>query len=200
MEKVSDWLSEFRNDPANAALLKGEPFWMKAKAKAAADAAAGVSPKWKSIPEIELEFSGPRLWKKWMQDQKENRKIFRSGMLERDHYAALPHQWIAHPVELWSMKEVKNRLKWLKEQRGTLLGKPDKVHELATNTRKIRKYTRELFRRGTAEYLKQERDGRNARRRQRRVEAKKRAKKALVDRWFQARKERRLAKAPQSHK
>lgn len=130
----------------------------------------------------------------WEAKKREFRaKYGRSGMLERDDFCA-PNDWTPHSPSYWTIKELKNRLKWLKKQRGTLLGKPKKVKELAENTRKIRKYTWELFRRYGAKRLARELKEKNRLRRYWRAMDKRKAQKALTDKWFEARKQKRLAR------
>ncbi|CUS32245.1 hypothetical protein COMA1_10527 [Candidatus Nitrospira nitrosa] len=130
----------------------------------------------------------------WEAEKREFREKYgRSGMLERDDFCA-PNNWTPYRPSYWTIKELKNRLKWLKDQRGTLLGKPEKVKELAENTRKIRKYTLELFRRYGAKRLARELKEKNRLRRYWRAMDKRKARKVLTDKWFEARKQKRLAR------
>jgi hypothetical protein len=100
----------------------------------------------------------------------------RVGMLERDL-----EKFVPHPARLWSKRELKNRIAYLREQRGKLLGKPDKVEQLEKNRRKLAKYTKELFRRESGRNQKKEREAYNAKRRRARALAKRKRLKALAD-------------------
>lgn len=130
----------------------------------------------------------------WEAEKREFREKYgRSGMLERDDFCT-DENWAPYRPSYWTIKELKNRLKWLKKQRGTLLGKPEKVKELAENTRKIRKYTGELFKRYGAKRLARELKEKNRLRRYWRAMDKRKARKVLTDKWFEARKQKRLAR------
>ncbi len=130
----------------------------------------------------------------WEAEKREIREKYgRMGMLDQDHMCA-PSEWTPYRPSYWTIRELKNRLKWLKDQRGTLLGKPEKVKELEENTRKIRKYTLELFKRYSAKRLAKELKEKNRLRRYWRAMDNRKARKVLTDKWFEARKQKRLVR------
>jgi hypothetical protein len=108
----------------------------------------------------------------------------RLGMLERDF-----EKFVPHAARLWTKRELKNRIAYLKDQRRSLLGKPEKLQDLEKNRRKLEKYTKELFRRESTRNQKKEREEYNAKRRRARAIAKRRRLKALADAaWARRRK------------
>jgi len=127
--------------------------------------------------------------KEWAELEKMRREIRafagRFGMLERDF-----DKFVPHPPRRWTKRELKNRIAWLREQRGQLLGS-DKTEEIAGNGSKLAMYTRELFRRESAKNQQKERDEYNAMRRWKRAVAKQKRRKALVDKWLKERKAKR---------
>jgi hypothetical protein len=106
-------------------------------------------------------------------------------MLERDF-----DKFVPHPPHLWSKRELKNRIAYLRNQRGNLLGKPDNVQALEKNRRKLAKYTKELFRRESGRNQKKEREEYNAKRRRARALAKRKRLKALADAAWAARRQK----------
>lgn len=116
--------------------------------------------------------------------------VGRGGMREGDH---LDSTFTPYPVQFWTDKELKNRLRWLKKQRAELLGKPEKIRELARNAEKIRRYTRELFRRCSKEGMEQSRKEFNRLRRSRRRIAKQRKIAALMKSWKEKKRAERAA-------
>jgi hypothetical protein len=116
------------------------------------------------------------------QERQEIEKYGRIGMLQRDF-----DKFIPHPARKWSKRELKNRIAWLKKERGRLLGRPEKAADLEKTKQKLARYTRELFRRESARNQKKERDEHNAKRRRARAAAKKKRLKALTDAWIEKR-------------
>jgi hypothetical protein len=112
--------------------------------------------------------------------------VGRGGMRPGDAFFFVP--W---PKQFWTMRELKNRITWLKKERGRLLGKPGKEQALDKVTLKLQQYTRELFRRYSVEGIKQTRDEYNRLRRSKRKIAKRRKVAALMRKWGEKKKAER---------
>lgn len=112
----------------------------------------------------------------------------RTGMLDEDLFDFQPYS-----IKLWTVVQLKNRINWLKKQKASIIGKEGKAKEAEELQRKVRMYTKELFKRFSPERLAEERAEVNRKRRLKRQRAKQRAKVALVDRWFAERKAKRKA-------
>lgn len=116
--------------------------------------------------------------------------VGRGGMRAGDCFAAT---FVMYPVYLWTLKELKNRIAWLKRERGRLLGKPNRKGELAKNAAKLQKYTHELFKRYSPEGITKTRDEHNRLRRSRRKIAKQRKIAALMRTYKEKKLVERLA-------
>lgn len=124
----------------------------------------------------------------------------RMGMTEADHFGTV---FVRTPPRHWSKKELRNRIAWLRGERGKILGGAlpvnsasgrhfaNKNEALQVTDRKLAKYKRELFRRESARNQKAEREEFNAKRRRKRAEAKRKVQKTLVDAWLARRQESR---------
>ena len=88
------------------------------------------------------------------------------------------------PLAKWPLNKLKARLRWLKKQKTGLLP-GDKLDE---NMEKIRRFTKEIFRRYSAEYVERERKKRNAARRKARAKMKQAAQWKKERDWFERRK------------
>jgi hypothetical protein len=118
-------------------------------------------------------------WRKSMDEIRE--KYGRIGMLDSDHYGT---EFRPNPMNKWTKRELRNRIAWLQKQRGQLIAKRESLVE---NSRKLSKYTRELFKRESAKNQASEREEYNAKRRRRRATAKRKIRKALEDKWIEER-------------
>lgn len=154
------------------------------EAIAAAEASAKAwSDRWdKQRAEIEAQAE---------QSRKAFRKAMGRGGMRAGDY--LDETFIPYPVERWTLKELKNRIAWLKRQRGRLLGKPGQEGALAQNHAKLSRYTTELFKRYSVEGQKKTRDEFNRLRRSRRKIAKQRKIAALMRTWKEKKLVERLA-------
>lgn len=114
----------------------------------------------------------------------------RGGMRAGDWLDAT---FIPYPVERWTLKELKNRIAFLKRERGWLLGKPGREGELARNHAKLSRYTTELFKRYSTEGQRKTRDEFNRLRRSRRKIAKQRKIAALMRAYKEKKLVERLA-------
>ena len=134
------------------------------------------------------------------------RKRRRLGMTDADHFGVV---FIRTPARQWSKKELRNRIAWLRSERGKILGGEltvngvtakrfaSKSEALSATDRKIAKYKKELFRRESARNQKAERLVFNAKRRYKRAMATRKTKKLLVDKWFAA--DRKSTRLNSSH-
>jgi hypothetical protein len=111
----------------------------------------------------------------------------RIGMHDSDAFAFVPH-----PVKHWTLREIKNRLKWLHGQKALVLGKGDKK-AIEKLEEKIRRYTKELFKRYSAENLAEQRKEFNRKRRAKRAREKRSYLAAMTRAWFAKRKAARKA-------
>ncbi len=84
------------------------------------------------------------------------------------------------PLVKWPLYKLKARLRWLKKQRAGL--RPGE--QLDENTDKIRRFTKEIFRRYSAEHVERERKKRNAARRKARARVKQLAQWKKERDWF----------------
>lgn len=107
---------------------------------------------------------GDAAWRKTMDELRA--QCGRIGMRDSDHYGM---EFQPIPLTEWTKPELRNRIACLQKQRGQLIAKRESLVE---NNRKLAKYTRELFRRESTESQANERDGHNAKRRRKRVTAK----------------------------
>ncbi len=101
----------------------------------------------------------------------------RWGMLRADLF-----NFEAFPVSRWTMVQLQNRLKWLKDERRKLLGS-GQTGKLEENREKIGRYNRELMRRYSHYQLEQARKENNAMRRRKRKMAKIHRTAALIRAW-----------------
>ena len=109
------------------------------------------------------------------------RKTGRIGMTDADHFGMV---FVRTPPRQWSKKELRNRIAWLRGERGKILGGQlplngatarhfqSKSEALSVTDRKLAKYKRELFRRESARNQTAERIEFNAKRRRKRAMAK----------------------------
>lgn len=126
------------------------------------------------------------------------RKTGRLGMTDADHFGTV---FVRTPPRQWSKKELRNRIAWLRGERGKILGGQltfngatarhfeSKSEALRVTDKKLAKYKRELFRRESARNQKAERVEFNAKRRRKRAVAKRKLQKTLVDVWIARRQE-----------
>jgi len=138
----------------------------------------------------------------FLEELERMRKTGRMGMTDADHFGVV---FVRTPPRHWSKKELRNRIAWLRGQRGKILGgeltfnrvsaQPftSKSHALAETDKKLAKYTRELFRRESARNQKAAMIEFNAKRRRKRAAARVKRNKLMVDKWFAARQESRKA-------
>ncbi len=78
-----------------------------------------------------------------------------------------PADFVPRSETTWDLWYLKGRIKWLKQQRGKLLGSGNEAL-IKENHRKLCKYQKELFRRYSPEGLKKEADAYNEKRRKKR--------------------------------
>lgn len=131
---------------------------------------------------------GDAAWRKTMDEVRA--QCGRMGMRDSDHYGM---EFRPIPLTEWTKRELRNRIGWLQKQRGQLIAKGQNLIE---NNRKLAKYTRELFRRESADSQTKEREEHNAKHRRKRAAIKRKRMKALEDKWIHERKaQRKLLKA-----
>ena len=126
---------------------------------------------------------GDAAWRKTMDEVRA--QCGRMGMRDSDHYGM---EFRPIPLTEWTKRELRNRIGWLQKQRGQLIAKGQNLIE---NNRKLAKYTRELFRRESADSQTKEREEHNAKRRRKRATVKRKRMKALEDKWMDERKAKR---------
>lgn len=126
---------------------------------------------------------GDAAWRKTMDEIRA--QCGRIGMRDSDHYGM---EFQPIPLSEWTKRELRNRIAWLQQQRGQLIAKGE---SLVKNNRKLSKYTRELFKRESAQNHAKDREEYNAKRRRKRATAKRKQMKALEDKWIEERKAKR---------
>ena len=126
---------------------------------------------------------GDAAWRKTMDEVRA--QCGRMGMRDSDHYGM---EFRPIPLTEWTKRELRNRIGWVQKQRGQLIAKGQNLIE---NNRKLAKYTRELFRRESADSQTKEREEHNAKRRRKRATVKRKRMKALEDKWMDERKAKR---------